>query len=151
MSLLGNILWLVFGGFVAGIAWWATGLVALISIIGIPWARSCFVIGQMSFVPFGKEIIARDILTEKEDIGTSGAGLIGNIVWFILAGWWLAIGHLVIAVAQAITIIGIPFALQHIKLAAVSLAPVGKTVVDKYVAAAAYERKGTKELEQIRR
>lgn len=150
MSTLGNIIWLIFGGLVLGLTWWIVGLIALISIVGIPWARSCFVIGKMSFLPFGKEVIARDELTRHEDIGTGIFGSVGNIIWFIFAGWWLALAHVLIAIAQAVTIIGIPFAIQNLKLAGASLLPVGKTVVDKHLAAAAKTRNAEQELERIR-
>ena len=72
---------------------------------------------------------ARDRLTGREDLGTGALGTLGNVIWFVLAGWWLAIGHISAAIAYAITIIGIPFAWQHVKLAIASLFPVGKTVV----------------------
>lgn len=126
---LGNIIWFLCGGIVMGLAWWLVGVLAFISIIGIPWGRACFVIGNFSFWPFGYEAISRDELTDQTDIGTSGFGILGNIIWFILAGFWLAVGHILSAVACFITIIGIPFALQHLKLAVISLAPIGKTVV----------------------
>ncbi|EKF9637331.1 YccF domain-containing protein [Vibrio cholerae] len=126
---LGNIIWFLCGGLVMGLAWWLVGVLAFISIIGIPWGRACFVIGNFSFWPFGYEAISRDELTDQTDIGTSGFGVLGNIIWFILAGFWLAVGHILSAVACFITIIGIPFALQHLKLAVISLAPIGKTVV----------------------
>ncbi|EGR0541012.1 YccF domain-containing protein [Vibrio cholerae] len=126
---LGNIIWFLCGGIVMGLAWWLVGVLAFISIIGIPWGRACFVIGNFSFWPFGYEAISRDELTNQTDIGTSGFGVLGNIIWFILAGFWLAVGHILSAVACFITIIGIPFALQHLKLAVISLAPIGKTVV----------------------
>ncbi|MCX9591110.1 YccF domain-containing protein [Vibrio cholerae] len=126
---LGNIIWFLCGGIVMGLAWWLVGVLAFISIIGIPWGRACFVIGNFSFWPFGYEAISRDELTQQTDIGTSGFGVLGNIIWFILAGFWLAVGHILSAVACFITIIGIPFALQHLKLAVISLAPIGKTVV----------------------
>lgn len=150
MSTIGNIVWFLFGGFVAGLAWWFTGLVALITIVGIPWARSCFVLGKMSFLPFGKEVIARDELTQREDIGTGIFGSIGNILWFIFAGWWLALTHFLIAIAQAVTIILIPFALQHLKLAGASLVPVGKTVVDKHLAHAAKASNAEQKLKEMR-
>ncbi len=137
MRTIGNILWFILGGFVMGLAWCFFGLIAYISIVGIPWGRSCFVIAGFSFFPFGKEAISRDELTQTKDIGTSGFGTLGNIIWFVFAGLWLAIGHILSAVACFITIIGIPFGLQHLKLAGVSLAPIGKTVVTKEVAAAA--------------
>ncbi|EPH5254568.1 YccF domain-containing protein [Vibrio cholerae] len=126
---LGNIIWFLCGGIVMGLAWWLVGVLAFISIIGIPWGRACFVIGNFSFWPFGYEAISRDELTDQTDIGTSGFGVLGNIIWFILAGFWLAVGHILSAVVCFITIIGIPFALQHLKLAVISLAPIGKTVV----------------------
>lgn len=134
---LGNILWFVLGGIIMGLGWWLAGVIAFISIIGIPWARSCFMIGRFSFFPFGKEAIDREELTQRADLGTGGLGCLGNIIWFVLFGWWLMLGHLLSAVAQAITIIGIPFAIQHLKLAGVAISPVGKTVVSKEVAAAA--------------
>ncbi|ENM5897054.1 YccF domain-containing protein [Vibrio mimicus] len=126
---LGNIIWFLCGGIVMGLAWWLFGVLAFISIIGIPWGRACFVMGNFSFWPFGYEAISRDELTQQTDIGTSGFGVLGNIIWFVLAGLWLAVGHILSAVACFITIIGIPFALQHLKLAVISLAPIGKTVV----------------------
>ncbi|MCA0936603.1 YccF domain-containing protein [Vibrio alginolyticus] len=137
MRTLGNIIWFVLGGVFMGLLWWFFGILAFISIIGIPWGRACFVMGNFSFFPFGKEAISRDTLTNEMDIGTSPLGIIGNIIWFVFAGIWLAIGHLVSAVACFVTIIGIPFALQHLKLAVISLAPIGKTVVPKEQAAMA--------------
>ncbi|WP_295891907.1 YccF domain-containing protein [uncultured Vibrio sp.] len=137
MRTLGNIIWFLFGGVFMGLMWWMFGILAFISIIGIPWGRACFVMGNFSFFPFGQEAIARDELTNQTDIGTSPFGLIGNVIWFVLAGVWLAIGHILSAVACFITIIGIPFALQHLKLALISLAPIGKTIVPKEEAAAA--------------
>lgn len=137
MRAIGNLIWFIFGGIIMGLAWCFFGLLAFISIVGIPWGRSCFVIAGFSFFPFGKEAIARDELTLSEDIGTGGLGMVGNIIWFIFAGFWLALGHVFSAIACFVTIIGIPFALQHLKLAGISISPIGKTVVTKEVAAAA--------------
>lgn len=137
MRTLGNIIWFVLGGVFMGSLWWFFGILAFISIIGIPWGRACFVMGNFSFFPFGKEAISRNELTNEMDIGTSPLGVIGNVVWFVFAGLWLAIGHVISAVACFVTIIGIPFALQHLKLAVISLAPIGKTVVSKEEAAMA--------------
>ena len=136
MRTLGNVLWFIMGGVLMGLGWWLVGLLAFISIVGIPWGRACFVIGQFAFWPFGKEAVGRKDLSGREDIGTSGFGTIGNIVWFLLAGIWLAIGHVLSAAACFITIIGIPFGIQHLKLAGVALAPIGKTIVEKELAAA---------------
>lgn len=137
MSVIGNFLWFVLGGVIMGLAWWLIGLVAFITVIGIPWAKACFVMGQFTFFPFGKEVISRQELNLKEDIGTSFLGSIGNIIWFIFAGFWLAIGHVLSAIACFITILGIPFGIQHLKLAGLALAPIGMTVVTKEVVAAA--------------
>lgn len=136
MSTLGNVLWFILGGALMGLGWWLVGLLAFVSIVGIPWGRACFVIGQFAFCPFGKEAVSREELSGRSDIGTGALGLLGNIIWFLLAGVWLAIGHMLSAAACFVTIIGIPFAIQHFKLALIALAPIGKTIVDKNLAAA---------------
>jgi uncharacterized membrane protein YccF (DUF307 family) len=137
MRAIGNFLWFILGGVLMGLAWWLAGLLAFVTIVGIPWGKACFVIGQFAFLPFGREAISREELTREGDIGTGGFGTLGNVIWFILAGVWLAIGHVVSALACFITIIGIPFGIQHLKLAGIALAPIGKTIVTKEVAAAA--------------
>lgn len=129
LRLIMNILWLVLGGLWMAIGWWMAGLVMIITIIGIPWAKACFVLGGFSLWPFGREVADRRDVTGRDDIGTGVLGLIGNVIWFIFGGMWLAIGHLVAALANFLTIIGIPFGIQHLKLAMISLAPIGKTVV----------------------
>ncbi|APW44937.1 YccF domain-containing protein [Rhodoferax saidenbachensis] len=131
MRTIGNIFWFIFGGFLMGAGWWLAGAIAAITIVGLPWAKACFVIGQFAFLPFGKEAVSRKDLTQQDDIGTGALGLVGNVIWFVLAGWWLAIGHLVSALACFVTIIGIPFGIQHVKLALIALAPIGKTIVSK--------------------
>jgi uncharacterized membrane protein YccF (DUF307 family) len=136
VRLIGNVIWFVLGGVFMGIAWWLLGLIAFITIIGIPWGRACFTIGSFCFFPFGREAVSRRDLYGRDDIGTGPFGLAGNIVWFVLAGIWLAIGHIMSAVACFLSIIGIPFGIQHLKLAEIALAPIGKTVVSKEVAAA---------------
>lgn len=132
MSIIGNILWFILGGAFMGVGWWIAGALAYISIIGIPWGKACFVIGQFAFMPFGKEAVNRKYITEKDDIGTGALGAIGNVIWFIFAGFWLALGHLISALVCFITIIGIPFGLQHLKLAGIAVAPIGKTIVNKW-------------------
>jgi uncharacterized membrane protein YccF (DUF307 family) len=150
MRLIANLIWFVFGGFLMGLGWWLAGLVMLISIVGIPWVRSCFVFGSFCFFPFGNEAISRRELTGRDDLGTGALGLLGNIIWFVFAGWWLALGHVVSAIANFITIIGIPFGIQHLKLAECALAPVGKTVVSKEVAAEARRRNARAHLDAFR-
>ncbi|WP_342616558.1 YccF domain-containing protein [Rhodoferax sp. GW822-FHT02A01] len=129
MRIIGNVLWFVFGGFWMGLGWWLAGIICALSIVGLPWAKACFVIGRFAFLPFGKEAISRAELTGAEDVGTGALGMVGNILWFLVAGVWLAIGHVITACACFITIIGIPFGIQHLKLAGLALAPVGKTIV----------------------
>ena len=120
-----------------GLAWWAFGVLAFITIVGIPWGRACFVMGKFAFWPFGRDAVSRDVLYGRHDLGTGAFGTVGNIIWFVLAGVWLAIGHILSAAACAVTIIGIPFAWQHIKLASLALWPIGKAVVPVDVAEAA--------------
>jgi uncharacterized membrane protein YccF (DUF307 family) len=100
-----------------------------ITIIGIPWARAAFNIAAYTLLPFGSRAVNRSELTGQEDVGTGPLGVIGNLVWLILAGWWLALQHLIFALGWAITIIGIPFAWAHLKLAGIALWPIGKAIV----------------------
>ncbi|HPA18308.1 MAG TPA: YccF domain-containing protein [Verrucomicrobiae bacterium] len=131
VSFIMNLLWLVLGGIVMGLGWFLAGVIMAITIIGLPWARSCFVIARLAFWPFGKVIVDRQQVQGHHDGGTGLLGLLGNVIWFLVAGWWLAIGHIGSALANFVTIIGIPFGIQHLKLAVISLAPVGKTVTEK--------------------
>ncbi len=110
--------------------WWlvAAGIMA-ITIIGLPWSRAAFTLALYTLAPFGRTTVPRDQLEGHETIGTSPLGAIGNIVWLLLAGWWLALEHLVLAFAFAVTIIGLPFAWAHLKLAGLSLWPIGMTVI----------------------
>jgi len=150
MRAIGNFLWFILGGVFMGLCWWIVGVLAFITIIGIPWAKACFVIGQFTFFPFGKEAISRKELSNKEDIGTSSLGFIGNVLWFFFAGIWLALGHVFSAIACFASIIGIPFGFQHLKLAAISLFPIGQTIVDKEVAAAARKYNAENTVSQMR-
>ena len=151
MRLIGNFLWFILGGVLMWILWWIMGLICFISIIGIPWAKACFVIGQFTFFPFGKEAIRREELHLAKDIGTSGFGVIGNIIWFLLFGLWLAIAHIMNAIACFITIIGIPFGIQHLKLAGIALFPIGQTIVDKEVAAEVRMQNAKEKVSQMRK
>ena len=146
-----NILWLLLGGgLLAGVVWFLVGVIAALTIVGLPWARACFTLGQFSFLPFGKEVISRKELSGHDDIGTGPLGTIGNIVWFLLVGWWLALWHLALALFLVFTIIGIPFAIAHLKLAGASLFPIGKTVQPKELVAMAKQENAAARLEEIR-
>ena len=124
-----NILWIVFGGLWMAAAWLLAAVLMAITIVGLPWARAAFNIAAYTLLPFGQRAVSRELVTGQRDLGTGPLGLIGNIIWFVLAGWWLAIGHLLTAVALAVTIVGIPFAWAHLKLAGIALWPIGKVIV----------------------
>jgi uncharacterized membrane protein YccF (DUF307 family) len=122
MSTLLNLLWFIFGGWISALAWILAGVILAITVIGLPWSPAAFRLAGFSAWPFGREVISRRDGRE--------VSFLLNVIWFVFAGWWLALHHLVLAVLLAITLIGIPFAIQHLKLALVSLAPVGKVVVE---------------------
>ena len=130
LSILLNILWILVGGAYMAVGWLVAAVIMAITIIGLPWARAAFNIAVYTLLPFGSRAVDRSELTGVPDTGTGPLGAIGNIIWFVLAGWWLALGHLLTALVLAVTIIGIPFAWAHVKLAIASLFPVGKTVVE---------------------
>ena len=129
MSLLLNLLWILLGGAEMAIGWLIAAVIMAITIIGLPWARAAVNIAVYTFLPFGSKAVRRDEITGETDVGTGPLGVIGNIVWLVLAGWWLALGHLIAAIVFAITIIGLPFAWAHLKLAGIALWPIGKTIV----------------------
>ncbi len=135
MSTIGNIIWILLGGIWMSLGWVAAGVIMHLTVIGIPWGRSCFVIAGFTLYPFGHEAVSRKEVRGRDDVGTGSVGMAGNIVWLLLAGWWLALGHLVAGLTTCLTVIGIPFGIQHFKLAGVSLMPIGKTIVPQQVAA----------------
>ncbi len=122
MRLLGNLIWFFCSGLWAGLVWFVAGLVLCLTIIGIPFGIQCFKIASFGFFPFGKDVVP----------ASSFSSLFFNILWIILIGWELALMHLVSAVLLCLTIIGIPFALQSIKLAAISLFPFGVSIQEHY-------------------
>ena len=122
MRVLLNLIWLIFGGLVLAFAYAITALVMFILIITIPFGIASARIALFCLWPFGRTLIKRP---------DAGAGsLIGNVIWFILAGWWLAIGHVVTGVLMCLTIIGIPLGLANFKLIPVSVMPFGREIVD---------------------
>ncbi len=129
VALLLNLLWLLFGGLWMGAGWALAAIIMAITIIGLPWARAAFNIAVYALLPFGYKAVSREDYYGQTDVGTGPLGTVGNIVWLVLAGWWLALGHLLVAIVLAITIIGIPFAWAHLKLAGIALWPIGKIIV----------------------
>jgi uncharacterized membrane protein YccF (DUF307 family) len=129
VSIFLNIVWILIGGAWMAFGWLVAAIVMAITIIGLPWARAAFNIAVYTLLPFGSRAVRRSELTGQEDMGTGPLGLIGNIIWFLLAGWWLALGHVLTAAILAITIIGLPFAWAHLKLAGIALWPIGREIV----------------------
>jgi uncharacterized membrane protein YccF (DUF307 family) len=124
-----NLLWIVFGGLWMALGWVIAAIVMAITIIGLPWTRAALSIASYTLLPFGQKAVSRAEYTGRQDIGTGPLGVFGNVLWFVLAGWWLALGHLLTAMLLAITIVGIPFAWAHLKLARLALWPIGKMIV----------------------
>jgi uncharacterized membrane protein YccF (DUF307 family) len=121
MSLLGNILWLIFGGLIAGVGYILGGLLMCLTIVGIPFGIQSMKLGVATFAPFGKHIV------EAPD-ANGPLQIVLNVIWLIVFGWEIALAHLLSAGILAITIIGIPFALQHVKLIPIALLPLGRSL-----------------------
>ena len=119
MSLIGNILWFVFGGCFSGLAWLVSGLLWCLTIIGIPYGLQCFKFATLSFFPFGKEV----------RYGGGALSTLANIIWLIFFGIWMALGNLTIGLLWCCTIVGIPFGKQFFKIAKLALTPFGAQIV----------------------
>jgi uncharacterized membrane protein YccF (DUF307 family) len=117
-----NVLWLVFGGLLLALGYAIAGLICFILVVTIPFGVASFRMANYALWPFGRTLV------EKPTAGVGSA--IGNVLWFIFAGWWLALGHVTTAIAQAVTIIGIPLAIANVKLIPVSLFPLGREIRD---------------------
>jgi uncharacterized membrane protein YccF (DUF307 family) len=121
MSLLGNIVWLLFGGLLAALGYILGGLIMCLTIVGIPFGIQSIKLGVATLAPFGKRVV------EAPD-ANGPLQLVLNVIWLVLFGWEIALAHLVSAGVLAITIIGIPFALQHVKLVPIALLPLGRSL-----------------------
>jgi uncharacterized membrane protein YccF (DUF307 family) len=122
LRLLLNILWLVLGGIFIALAYAIAGLICCALIVTIPFGIASFRMANYALWPFGRELV------KKPSAGVGSA--IGNVVWLVVAGWWLALGHIVTGIAQFVTIVGIPVALANFKLVPVSLFPLGHEIVE---------------------
>lgn len=129
MRAIGNILWLILGGLAMAIGYALAGLVMFVLIITIPFGLQAFKLAGFALWPFGR------VMVDTPEAG-GVARTVGNIIWVLLAGIWLALAHLFWALTLAITIIGIPFAVANVKLAGAVLVPFGRTVMSKEAAAA---------------
>ena len=129
VRLLLNVVWVLTGGLWMALAWVLAGVLMAVTVIGLPWTRAAFNIAAYSFLPFGQRVVSRAELDGRDDLGTGPLGLLGNLLWLVFAGWWLALGHLVTAAGLAVTIVGLPFAWAHLKLAGIALWPIGRSVV----------------------
>lgn len=118
MGCLGNLLWLIFGGLVSALSWALAGCLWCVTIIGIPVGLQCFKFATLSLFPFGKEV----------EYGGGAGSLLLNIIWLIVSGLPLALEHVLLGCLLCITIIGIPFGMQHFKLAKLALFPFGSSV-----------------------
>ena len=123
MRLIGNILWIIFGGFISALGWLLTGCLWCITIIGIPVGLHCFKLASISLNPFGKEI-----RYEGEAVS-----FLLNVIWFLVSGWLLALGNFLLGLVLCITIVGIPFGKQFFKIAKLALRPFGAVVVRTHV------------------
>ena len=122
MRLILNVIWLVLAGFWMAVGYAVAGLICCVLIITIPWGIASFRIANYALWPFGREVVDKP--------GAGAGSLLGNIIWIIVAGLWLAIGHIVTGIALCVTIIGIPLGLANFKLVKVSLVPLGKEIVE---------------------
>jgi uncharacterized membrane protein YccF (DUF307 family) len=145
MAFIGNLLWFVFGGgFIACLLWLLFGGIMAITVVGIPFAHAAFRIARFAALPFGRELIDARLVGETRIAGTA----LANLLWVLLAGIWLSLSHLFAGIAYLITIIGIPFALAHFKLAGVCFAPLGKRAVNKEMAIEARKRAASRQLDK---
>lgn len=122
MNLLGNLIWLIFGGFFAALGYFFGGIMLCISVVGIPWGLQCFKLAGLVLFPFGRQVVSN-----SSDTGC--LSVLCNIVWLLCGGLYTALVHVVFGLMLSITIIGIPFARQHFKLIEISMMPFGKTVI----------------------
>ncbi|GIH13517.1 YccF domain-containing protein [Rugosimonospora africana] len=122
MRFILNVLWLIFGGLLLALGYAVAGLICFVLIVTIPFGIASFRMANYALWPFGREVVQRE--------GAGVPSAIGNVIWLIVAGWWLALGHLMTAIVQFVSIIGIPLGLANLKLIPVSLLPLGREIRD---------------------
>jgi uncharacterized membrane protein YccF (DUF307 family) len=129
LRLVLNLLWIFTGGLWLAGFWLLAALIMAITIIGLPWAGAALNMAHFCFLPFGYQAVWRRDYDGRDTLGTGPLGLLGNLVWLVLAGFWLALAHFGHALVLALTIIGLPFAWAHLKLAGLALWPIGRIIV----------------------
>ena len=135
-----NILNFVLGGFFTTLSWLLATLVSIVLIFTLPLTRSCWEITKLSLLPYGNEAVhVNELYPERSNALLNTGGTLLNILWFIFFGWWLCLSHIMVGIAQCISIIGIPVGIANFKLAAIALWPVGRRVVSTEEARAARE------------
>jgi uncharacterized membrane protein YccF (DUF307 family) len=128
LSVLLNLLWIVFGGLHMALAWLIAAAIMAITIVGLPWCFAAVRLARYTLLPFGQTVVSREAAAGP-GAGGGPLGVVGNLIWFVFAGWWLALAHLGTAALLAITIVGLPFAWAHLKLAGLALWPIDRVVV----------------------
>ncbi|MGL4602083.1 MAG: YccF domain-containing protein [Plesiomonas sp.] len=151
MATVLNIFNFVMGGFLTTLGWLLATLLSIVCIVTLPLTRSCWEITKMSLVPYGNDVVKVDDLENRSNGLLAVGGFILNIIWFVMAGWWLCIVHIMVGIAQCITIIGIPVGIAHFKLAVVALWPVGRRVVPNEIARQIRAEKANITLDRYRR
>lgn len=126
MSLLLNLIWIVFGGFLVFLGYLTGGLALCCTLIGIPWGIQCFKLSILALFPFGSEVTS----SAPDSFPSDPLNLLMNIIWLIFGGLWVVFNHLVWGVIFSLTIIGIPFGLQHFKLMKLAFTPFGRRITD---------------------
>jgi len=131
-----NLIWFILGGWLVALEWILFGCLMFLTVIGIPFGIGAFRIASMSAWPFGREVVRAEFVGEERIVGTGCA----NFVWIVFGGLWLALSHALLGIFLCITIILIPWGIQHFKLAEISFAPLGRRIVSKDVIRAARDR-----------
>ena len=154
MRTFGNIIWFCFGGAITALLWFFGGILAAITIIGLPLSRAAFEMAKMSAFPFGKEVVhVRELDGRGLTAATAATGTVGfiaNLIWLCTFGWVLFVSHVVAGIIACIFVITIPFGIQSFKLAGLALWPVGRRVVTVEMARVARERNAKEKLDKMR-
>lgn len=146
-----NIFNFVMGGFITTISWFLATLLSIVCIVTLPLTRACWEITKMSLVPYGNDVVKVDDLENRSNSLLAAGGFLLNVIWFVIAGWWLCLVHIAVGIGQCLTLIGIPVGIAHFKLAVVALWPVGRRVVPSELARQIHNEKAQITIDRYRR